>query len=159
MDNKMLIEFLGKTGEKIIANMLNEEGRKVQYALNNFDSEKDFLIDDNITVEVKTQQPYVLKNAFVIKHTQLHKCRSVNELYFISVPPLFKKDYKWGGIIFKVNPSKFITKQYTSKNGIKMIEIPIEQESVEIIRKLTNEELNELSKYTTSAYFNGKIKG
>lgn len=151
MDKNTAIEILGKTGEKIIANMFNSEGRKVQYAIDNFDSQKDFIVDGKM-VEVKTEQPYVLKNAITIRKTQLRKCKAVDELYFISVPPLFKKDYKWGGWIFKVDSKTFNYSNYTTKSGNNMIEIPIEQEAISKVRKLTNEELFELMKYVTSAY-------
>lgn len=150
-DRKIAIEILGKTGEKIIANMFSSAGLKVEYSIDNFDRHKDFIVEGK-TVEVKTEQPYVLKNAISIRDTQLKKCKSVDHLFFVSVPPLFDKNYKWGGCILKVDPKTFKHSSYTTKFGTKMIQIPIEQPAVEKVRNLTKEEIDELMKYAISAY-------
>lgn len=157
MDRKTAIEFLGKTGEKIVANYLTEMGQKVQHSIDNFDREKDFLVDGK-KVEVKTEQPYVLKNAISIRDTQLNKCRSVDCLYFVLVPPLINREYKWGGVILKVDPKTFQYKAYTTKLGTKMVEIPIDQPAVELVKNLSDDEKKELLKYAISAYDSQKIK-
>jgi hypothetical protein len=151
MDKKTAIEFLGKTGEKIVANELVKEGLKVEHSINNFDSEKDFIVD-GYKVEVKTEQPYVLKNCISIRKNQLKKCRSVDALFFVLVKPLMRPDYKWGGWLMRVDPNFQISETYTTKFGTEMISIPIEQESVIPLRKLTDEENFELLKYAQSAY-------
>lgn len=151
MNRQQAIEFLGKTGEKIIANLLNAEGLRVEYALNNYDKEKDFLVDGK-KVEVKTEQPYVMKNAISIRDTQVRKCRSVDVLYFVTVPPLFNRSYKWGGWIFRVEPENFTYKPYVTSFGVSMVAIPIEQDAVIPIRELTKDEINELMRYAQSAY-------
>lgn len=150
-DRKIAIEILGKTGEKIIANMFSSARLKVEYSIDNFDRHKDFIVEGK-TVEVKTEQPYVLKNAISIRDTQLKKCKSVDYLFFVSVPPLFDKNYKWGGCILKVDPKTFKHSSYTTKFRTKMIQIPIEQPAVEKVRNLTKEEIDELMKYAISAY-------
>jgi len=102
---------------------------------------------------VKTEQPFVKKNAFTFRENQLKKCRNVDELYFISIPPLINLNYKWGGWIFKANPKTFIeTETYTTKFGIRMIVIPIKQDSLIPIKKLSQDEIDELLKYTDSNY-------
>lgn len=151
MNRQQAIEFLGKTGEKIIANMLNAEGLRVEYALNNYDREKDFIVDGK-KVEVKTEQPYVKKNAISIRDTQVRKCKSVDVLYFVTVPPLFDKSYKWGGWIFRVEPQAFKYSPYVTSFGVSMVAIPIEQEAVIPIRQLNKEEIDELMRYAQSAY-------
>lgn len=151
MNRQQAIEFLGKTGEKIIANMLNAEGLRVEYALNNYDREKDFIVDGK-KVEVKTEQPYVKKNAISIRDTQVRKCRGVDVLYFVTVPPLFDRRYKWGGWIFRVDPQTFKYDPYVTSFGVSMVAIPIEQEAVIPIRELNKEEIDELMRYAQSAY-------
>ena len=143
--------ILGQIGEKIVSNLLCRLGHVVQESIDPFDSQKDMTSDDKL-IEVKTQQPFVLKNSFSFKLNQLRKCRNVDELYFVSIPPLMNKKYKWGGWIFKVNPKEFVTTIYTTKHGLEMILIKIEQESVQPFYKMTNEECNELCKYAQSSY-------
>ena len=151
MDKKTAIEFLGKTGEKIVANELNKLGKKVEHSINNFDSEKDFLVD-GFKVEVKTEQPYVMKNCISIRKTQLRKCRGVDKLYFVLVPPLMKPNYKWGGWLMEVDPNFTVSETYVTKFGTEMVSIPIEQEAVVPLRRLSTEENRELLKYAQSAY-------
>lgn len=151
MDKKMAIEFLGKTGEKIVANELNKMGMKVEHSINNFDHEKDFLVD-GFKVEVKTEQPYVLKNSISIRKTQLRKCRSVDKLYFVLVPPLMNPNYRWGGWLMQVDPKFIVSETYVTKFGTEMVSIPIEQEAVVPLRKLTEQENKELLRYAQSAY-------
>lgn len=151
MKHEQRIDILGRIGEKIVVNHLNSLGMKVEESINHFDSEKDLLADGK-TIEVKTQQPFVYKNAFTFRENQLRKCRSVDELYVVSVPPVMKLDYKWGGQLFKIDPKTFTETRYTTKNGHKMILINIEQPAVQSIKELTKEEIQELNKYTESAY-------
>lgn len=149
--HKMMTELLGKTGEKIIANELSKMGFVVEHSINNFDSEKDFLVDGK-KIEVKTEQPYVMKNSITIRETQLKKCQNVDLLFFVTVPPLMRENYKWGGWIFRVDPKSFVYEKYTTKKGIKMVSISILQDAVIPIRELTLLEKNELKKYAISDY-------
>jgi hypothetical protein len=151
MDRNQAIDILGRTGEKIIANMLIELGLKVQESIDHFDSQKDFLVDGK-TVEVKTEQPYVLKDSFSFRENQLRKCKSVDVLYFVSIPPLFKKDYKWGGWIFRAEPQNFKYSTYTTKTGMRMVAVPIEQSAMIPVKKMNDLEIAELLKYASSAY-------
>lgn len=147
-----LMSELGLSGEKIITNYFNEQGQKVKHSLDKFDREKDMLIEGSIKVEVKTQQPYVKMGALTFRPNQLRKCSTVDELYFVTATAQFDKNYEWNNCIFKVDPKNFKTKPYTTKSGINMIAVPIEQEAVTFIRKLTDEESRELNRYTQSAY-------
>lgn len=145
-------EILGRTGEKIVSNMLREAGHDVRESINFFDHEKDLTIDGDIRIEVKTEQPYVKRNMITFRTTQLKKCRNVDVLFIVSVPPLVEKSYKWGGWIFKVDPKNFKCEKYTTSFGIDMVGIPIEQEAVHPVRKLTNQELSYLEPYLESKY-------
>jgi hypothetical protein len=151
LPHEQRIEILGRTGEKIIANLLNGLGLKVEESINHYDSEKDFLVDGK-KVEVKTEQPYVMKNAFSFREKQLRKCRSVDVLYFVSVPPLLNLDYKWGGWIFRAVPQDFTYYSYTTRSGLKMYAVPIEQEAVVPVCKMKDHEIQELLKYAKSDY-------
>jgi hypothetical protein len=152
MNRDELINIVGRIGEKIIGNMLRDAGHDVRETIDNFDSKKDLIVDGNILVEVKTEQPYIKRNAITFRENQLKKCRNVDALFFVSVPPLMNESYKWGGWIFKVDPKNFVCEKYQTKFGTRMIAIPIEQESVIPVRKLTEEELSYIKPYLTSDY-------
>ncbi len=145
------IDILGRMGEKIVANKLREQGRMVTEAIDHFDREKDMMVDGAL-VEIKTQQPFFVQNAFSFRSNQLRKCSSVDELYFVSVPPVIKPDYKWGGWIFKVDPKNFTTRSYRTKGGIDMVLVDIEQPAVVPFLKMSEQEIAELVKYAKSAY-------
>lgn len=151
-----MMSELGLAGEKIIANYFSEQGQKVKHSVDKFDREKDMLIEGAITVEVKTQQPYVKMNSLSFRPNQLYKCRKVDELYFVTAAAQISPSYKWNNCIFKVNPKTFVTQSYTTSKGVAMLAVPIDQESVQFIKKLTPEESKELSKYTQSDYIFGR---
>jgi len=151
MKSDQKIDIIGRIGEKIVVNYLNSQGQKVQESLDHFDREKD-LLSDGKKIEVKTQQPFVVKNAFTFGTNQLRKCRSVDELYIVSIPPKMDFHYKWGGWLFKVDPKTFKESRYTTKFGKEMVVIKIEQPAVKPLKKLSEEEISELVKYTESAY-------
>lgn len=151
MTKDEMMNELGLMGEKIVINMLNEEGRKVKTSVDKYDSEKDLLIDGKIKAEVKTQVPFIMQNAFTFKPNQLRKCRGVDELYFVSVPAGRHSD-KWAGWIFKADPKSFVTRSYRTKDGRNMVLIDREQEALTPIMKMTDEEMKELQKYTVSGY-------
>lgn len=141
---------LGLMGEKIVMNYLSSLGRIVEQSIDKYDYEKDLLCDGK-KVEVKTQVPFILQKALTIKPNQIRKCRSVDELYFITVPAP-QHDYKHSGWIFKVNPKEFKTRSYYTKDGREMILIDIEQEAVVPIHKIKEEHIKQLMKYTVSRY-------
>jgi hypothetical protein len=150
MTKDELMNELGLMGEKIVINLLNEEGRKVKTSIDKYDSEKDLLADGK-KVEVKTQVPFIMKNAFSFKPNQLRKCRSVDELYFVSVPAERHTD-KWEGWIFKADPKEFVTTEYRTKDGRNMLLISREQKALTPIKRMSDEEMKELQKYTVSGY-------
>jgi hypothetical protein len=151
MNKEEMMNELGLMGEKIVINMLNEEGRKVKTSIDKYDSEKDLLIDGKIKAEVKTQVPFIMQNAFTFKPNQLRKCRGVDELYFVSVPAGRHSD-KWAGWIFKADPKSFVTRSYRTKDGRDMILVDREQSALKPVMKISDEEIKELQKYTVSGY-------
>jgi hypothetical protein len=150
MTKDEMMNELGLAGEKIVINLLSEEGRKVKSSINKYDSEKDLLADDK-KVEVKTQVPFIMQNAFTFKPNQLRKCRSVDILYFVSVPAGRHND-KWAGWIFKAEPKTFNTRNYKTKDGRDMILVDREQDALTPVKKMTDEEMKELQKYSVSGY-------
>jgi hypothetical protein len=150
MTKEEMMNELGLAGEKIIINMLSEDGCKIKTSVDKFDSEKDLLVDDK-KVEVKTQVPFIMQNAFTFKPNQLRKCRGVDELYFVSVPAGHHSD-KWAGWVFKADPKTFVTRTYKTKDGRDMLLIDREQEALKPVKKMTDEEMRELQKYTVSGY-------
>lgn len=151
MTKEELMNELGLAGEKIVINMLSDEGCKIKTSVDKYDSEKDLLVDGQYKVEVKTQVPFVMQNAFTFKPNQLRKCRSVDVLYFVSVPPPRNQD-KWSGWIFRAEPKNFVTRTYKTKDGREMVLIDREQPALTPVKKMTDEEMKELQKYTVSGY-------
>lgn len=146
------IEILGKIGEKYVGNYL-AENRKVQFSLDNFDSEKDLMADDK-TVEVKVGTPFITEGAIAFKKSQLTKCRSVDEFYFVTIPAP-KYDYRWSGWLFRIeNNFRYKVRNITRSNGWidEMVLVPIEQDAVIPMFKVEESVINEMMKYTTSKY-------
>ena len=146
------IEILGKIGEKYVGNYL-AENRKVQFSLDNFDSEKDLMADDK-TVEVKVGTPFITEGAIAFKKSQLTKCRSVDEFYFVTIPAP-KYHYRWSGWLFRIeNNFRYKVRNITRSNGWidEMVLVPIEQDAVIPIFKVEDSVINEMMKYTTSKY-------
>ena len=150
MNREEMMNELGLAGEKVVINMLSSLGLKVESSINKYDSEKDMLVDGK-KVEVKTQVPFVMQNAFTFKPNQLNKCRSVDVLYFVCVPPPSHYD-KWAGWIFRVEPKNFVTRSYRTKDGRVMILIDREQDALIPVMKMSDENIKELKKYTVSGY-------
>lgn len=141
---------MGLVGEKIVTNMLNSLGLKIEHSVNKYDSEKDMLVD-GYKVEVKTVTPYVKKNCFSFRPNQLRKCTSVDVLYFVSVPHP-KYPHKSDGWIYRVETKSFKTTNYKTRAGIEMVGIPIDQPAVIAVKKMSDDEIAELKKYTVTQY-------
>ncbi len=143
---------LGLLGEKIVMNMINRNtpGLIIEQSINKFDSEKDMIVDGK-KVEVKTQTPFVFKNCFSFRPNQLYKCRKVDVMYIVSVPHLRFKHFS-DGYVYKVDPKKYTTIEYTTKNGLRMVGIPIKQDALVPVYKMTTEEIQELQKYSNTDY-------
>jgi len=150
MTNSEKISELGLMGEKIIINYLSEKGHMVKHSVDKYDSEKDLIVE-NKKVEVKTQVPFLIENSFSFKPDQLKKCRNVDVLYFISVPATKHRD-KWEGWIFEADPKKFEWFERTTKNGRKMILVDRNQPALKPVKKVSQEEMEQLKKYSVSEY-------
>lgn len=89
MSREMNMKMLGDAGETLVSNFLQENGWLVKSSVNQYDSKQDMIAtrdDVTVTIEVKTQQPYHMLNAFTVKPNQLQKCLSVDSLIFVETP-------------------------------------------------------------------------
>jgi hypothetical protein len=146
---------LGHIGENIVANWYSSQGYRIKISLDPYDSVKDLIVGE-LQVEVKTQQPYVKMGALTFRPNQLPKCSNPNtQLNFVTATAEYDPTYKWNNCLFEVEHN-FKIIPYTTSYGIKMIAVPIEQEAVRFIKKLEDEEIYVLSKYTQSNYVDGR---
>jgi hypothetical protein len=150
MDRINNIEILGKTGEKIVSNLYSRQGKIVEMAIDNFDRCKDMLVDGS-KVEVKTQVPFVLKNAFSFRKNQLRKCLNADFVTFVSVPNNVKPHWS-DGKVYQIESSKMKYTSYNTNDGREMVLIPINQADMVEVYQMSQEECVELKKYTTSSW-------
>ena len=150
MTREEMMNELGLAGEKVIINLLSEEGRKIQSSINKYDSEKDLMADGK-KVEVKTQVPFVMQNAFTFKPNQLRKCRSVDELYFVSVPHPTWNHFS-DGWIYRAVPSEMKYHPWKDRWGKERIIIPIKQDSLIPVCQMPSEKSKELQSLLSTMY-------
>lgn len=147
-----LMNELGLAGEKIITSMLSKLGCQVEPSYDKYDSKKDLLVDGK-KVEVKTQIPFAKKKAFTFSPWQLKKCQSVDVLYFIAIPNTNPKyDLPENGWIYRVVPSEFKHEEWKDRWGKPRILVPIKQDCIFPVERLTEEQVKYLQSYTTSSY-------
>ena len=141
---------MGKIGETIFANFCSAKGYKIEVSIDPYDSKKDMIVD-GLTTEVKTQVPYVYKNAFTFKPNQLKKCLTVERLIFVSVPN-HKTSHHSDGKIYEIDPKKMQYYSYTTGDGRNMIAIPIDQLDMKELFTMSNDYATMLQKYSSSKW-------
>lgn len=141
------ISMLGRAGETIILNHFVKKGKNVEVSVNQFDSQKDMLVEGK-SIEVKTQVPFITKNSFSFKKNQLKKCVSADEVYFISVPT--NKKHFSEGKVYSIRGSDIEYKEFKTRDGREMILIPIEQKNMREVFEVSSEEKELLVKYSSS---------
>jgi hypothetical protein len=141
---------LGLAGEKVVINYLSSLGQTISHSVDKFDSEKDFMAN-GLKIEVKTQNPYVLKNSFTIPKSQLKKCLNVDFIYFVSVPH-HRYKHSSDGWIYKVDPKIMIYNHDIVKDGTERYLIPINQSAVVKESAVSPSDLIHLKKFSTSKY-------
>ena len=139
---------LGRAGETLVINYFSKLGKKIEASVDQFDSEKDLLIDGE-KYEVKTQVPFIVKDAFTFKPSQLKKCKNVKKVIFVSVPNLIKKHFSEGKV-YQIDSDKLEYYKYSTKDGRLMILIPILQEYMEELFTLLPQESKLLQSYSIS---------
>jgi hypothetical protein len=141
------IERMGKAGESIITNYFSRKGMIVEVSVNQFDSEKDMIVEGK-HVEVKTQVPFVTKDSFSIRENQLKKCKNAYEVYFISVPT--SKKHFSEGKVYVIRGDQLQYKNHKTKDGRKMILIPINQQDMKEVFEISDAEKKLLTQYSSS---------
>jgi hypothetical protein len=141
------IERLGKAGESIISNYFSSQGMRVEISVNQFDSQKDMIVEGKI-VEVKTQVPFVTKDSFTFKQNQLNKCVNADEVYFISVPTVRRHFSE--GKVYVIKGSEIKYKKHKTKDGREMILIPINQDGMKEVFEVSEQEKKLLVQYSSS---------
>ena len=146
-------ELLGNAGEKIIYNYFQSQNIPIRQAVDPYDSEKDFTLYGNKKLENKTQVPFVTRTCFTIKDNhQLQKCLRADYLTFIQAPCKIKKENPLfnQAAIWQSNKGWEKTYyNYTTKDGRKMILLPMIQPSIVKLVNLTGEDYEILKKYGT----------
>lgn len=141
---------LGKMGEICVGNWASTQGKVVIHAIDPYDSQKDLVID-GISVEVKTQTPYINEMAFSIRPNQIRKCREVGELYFVALPsPQARFAYDGQCWVYKVDPKTFVHRETVTRGGKTMILIDIKQPAVVPVVEISPEDVNLMMKYSTA---------
>jgi hypothetical protein len=144
------IEMMGRAGETIIVNYCTAAGQKVTLSEDQYDSQKDMIID-GLKVEVKTQVPYIYKNAFSFKPNQLRKCKNADRVIFISVPSK-EKPHHSDGKVYLIKSAEMKHSSYKTKDGRDMIAVPIDQESMDELFTLSKKQCILLQSYSVSAW-------
>ena len=144
------MEILGKTGEKIVCNFYSRKGKIVEQSINNYDSDKDLTVD-GARIEVKTQVPFITKSSFTFKPNQLRKCLQADGIIFVSVPNKMRPHYS-SGKVYLANPSDLKYNKHKTKDGRDMILVPITQDALQELFTLTEQECEELMKYSVSSW-------
>lgn len=151
------IEKLGRAGETIITNYYSKRGCRVKASVDQYDSAKDLIIItpdyDSFQCEVKTQVPFVTKNAFSFKPNQLHKCKNADIVFFVSIPNK-KQPHHSEGSVWMVPGKEMQYYDGETNDGRKMIFIPITQPKMIKIFDLTEDECIILQRYSKSGWNN-----
>lgn len=155
MTNHTNILSLGRAGELIVIEMLQSLGLNLKirdmYLENKYDSEKDILIDEKYRVEVKTQAPFVKKDAFTFLPNQIRKCTSADVLYFVSVPHTTWTHFS-DGWIYRAEPKNMKYYPWKDRWGKERIIIPIEQEALHPVFKMPDEKSKQLQSLLSTMY-------
>lgn len=141
----------GKMGELIVKAFLEDKDQTVVMSENKFDPEKD-MISDGRTVEVKTQVPFYLEDAFTVQLDQEDKMNNVDLVYWLSVPFRNKPD-KYAGCIFEMDPKIATYYKVKVKDAREIVfAYKREQEGMKVVGRIFDKEvLNALVNASSSA--------
>lgn len=141
---------MGRAGETIVHNWLNKNGFLVEASVDQYDSEKDMLVNGK-KIEVKTQVPFIMKDAFSILQKQLNKCLKADVVYFVSVPNSTRKHYS-DGKVYRIDSNKIKYQFHKTKDGRQMILIPIKQPDLQEVFQMSKKECEILQRYSVSKW-------
>jgi hypothetical protein len=141
--------LLGVLGERIVAKYLRDCGRLVNESLYMFDSSKDMEVDGHC-VEVKTQTPLLIHDAFTVGINQMNKIQNSHKVYWVSVPPAKITDPLGGGV-FEMDPKVASSFSYRLRTGREVICFKRNQDGMKIIYQIKDKKLlNHLQELSTS---------
>ena len=143
-------EKIGWIGEAEVRNQLTIRNHRVISSLDFFDNQGDIFCDGQ-RIEIKSTQPMYSTDVWGVRPSQEKKMRNVKENYIVSVPPVARPDYRYGGKIYRVSPD-FQSTYYETRNGTRMMGIPIRQPSVTEFCAISPEAMYQFSKYSESRY-------
>lgn len=149
-DNDSSQAKLGRAGETIVSNWFSSQGISFQVSVDQYDSQKD-MIAEGKKIEVKTQVPFVMKNAFTFKENQLKKCLNADYVYFVSVPNE-KRPHHSDGKVYRIESSELQYDHYITKDGRKMITVSIDQPAMQELFQMTEKEAKILQRYSVSGW-------
>lgn len=142
--------MMGRAGETIVLNWFSSNGIVVKASVDQYDSQKDMIVEGK-KIEVKTQVPFVIKDAFTFKDNQLRKCLQADYVYFVSVPNKTKPHHS-DGKVYRIESSKMVYGTYRTKDGRTMITVPIKQAFMEFLFNMDFADACTLQKYSVSEW-------
>ena len=131
--------LLGMLGEKIVAKYLRDCGHSVNESLYMFDTSKDMEVDGN-NVEVKTQTPFLIHDAFGISINQMNKIQNSHRVYWVSVPPTKIAD-PLAGYVFEMDPKVARSFSYRLRTGREVMCFKRIQEGMKIVYQIKDQKL------------------
>jgi meiotically up-regulated gene 157 (Mug157) protein len=141
--------LLGILGEKIVAKYLRDCGHQVNESLYMFDSSKDMEVD-GLHVEVKTQTPFLIHDAFAVSINQMNKIQNSHRVYWVSVPPSKVNDVL-AGYVFEMDPKIASSFLYRLKTGREVMCFKRNQEGMKIVHQIKDQKLlSHLQELSTS---------
>lgn len=147
-DDEPIQAKMGRAGETIVSNWFIKKGYPVTASVDQYDSSKDMIIGGQ-RVEVKTQVPFVNKDAFSFRDSQLKKCKNADMVFFVSVPAKTKDHFSYGKV-YCVESKNMEYTTYLTKDNRRMILVPINQSGMIEVFTMTQEEQEILNKYSIS---------
>ena len=150
----------GTAGEEFAKELLEKSGGVVFMSTDKFDMEKDLTVkfgEFEFKVEVKAQAPLMKHGAFSFSANQLRKLQGVDFTILIGLKPskewegMIKMESPIVGGVFQLRPDFKYTPWRDSQGNGKFM-IPVRQDAVKLVHRLSDEELDRLSENTFKAY-------
>lgn len=149
-DRSTSMSQLGRAGEVVFGNYMSQQGKVVEYSINQYDSNKDMKIDGK-SYEIKTQVPFVLEDAFTVKENQLRKLKTADYTVFISVPNKERSHWSSGKVyMIESNKIEKVIRRRKTRDGRQMILLPI-NEMTELFT-MSEENSKILQRYSVSEW-------
>lgn len=150
MADDSLQSKMGRAGESLVINYYNSIHANVKVSIDQYDSNKDLVVDDQ-RIEVKTQVPFINKDAFTFKKNQLRKCLNADKVIFVSVPNKQRPHFS-AGKAYVIESASIQYSTYRTRDGRDMVLIPIKQDGMMELFTMSDKEGEILQRYSISGY-------